>query len=108
MLPVQAVSVRALRAADEPLKVPRWVSVPGLRTMIVDFSTELVAEVGTTANAAGVTLFDGADAAVCQLFRFARAVNVYAVPTVRPVTVQDVVGLVTTHFFVASWVAVMV
>jgi len=54
------------------------------------------------------TLFDAADAAVCQLLRFARAVNVYAVPTVRPVTVQDVAGLVTTHCFEASWVAVMV
>lgn len=108
MLPVQAVSVRALRAADEPLKVPRWVSVPGPGTMIVDFSTELVAEVGTTVNSAGVTLFEGADAAVCQLFRFARAVNVYALPTVRPVTMQDVVGLVTTHCFEASWVAATV
>jgi hypothetical protein len=56
----------------------------------------------------GVTAADGADAAVCQLFRFARAVNVYAVATVRPETLQDVVGLVTTHCFDSSWVAVMV
>ena len=54
------------------------------------------------------TLFDATDVTVCQLLRFARAVNVYAVPTVRPVKLQDVAGLVTTHCFEASWVAVMV
>ena len=58
--------------------------------------------VGSGTAAAGVTLFDAADAAVCQLLRFARAVNVYAVATVRPVTLQDVVGLVTMHCFDAS------
>jgi len=56
----------------------------------------------------GVTAAEGADAAVCQPLRFARAVNVYAVPTVRLVTLQDVVGLVMTHCFDSSWVAVMV
>ena len=58
--------------------------------------------------AVGVTLFDATDAAVCQLLRLARTVNVYAVATVRPEMLQDVVGLVTMHCFEASWVAEMV
>jgi len=67
-----------------------------------DHLTEGFAGLGT-----GVTLFDAPDAAVCQLLRFARAVKVYAVPIVRPVTLQDALGLVTTHPFDASWVARM-
>ena len=64
-----------------------------------------VAGLGTTS---APTLFDAAEGAVCQVLRFARAENVYPVPTVRPVKMQDVAGLVTTHCFEASWVAVMV
>ena len=60
------------------------------------------------AAAVGVTLFDGADEAVCQLFRVAVAVKVYAAPIVRPVTLQDELKFVTTHCFDASWVALMV
>lgn len=47
--------------------------------------------------AAGVTEPDASDAALVPLALVAVTVKVYAVPLVKPLTVQDVAGAVATH-----------
>ena len=110
--PRGAVARRPLPGVDRlPVSSTLALASVELKTMLARMSVRPPGSVRLArfvTVAIAPTLFDAADAAVCQLLRFARAVNVYALPTVRPVTMQDVVGLVTTHCFEASWVAATV
>jgi hypothetical protein len=59
----------------------------------------MVGAPGTVAAAAGVTLFDAAEAALLPLAFVALTVNVYAVPLVSPVTLIAVHGAVHVPVF---------
>jgi hypothetical protein len=73
-----------------PVPVLPVAVVPLLVTIAGTFASEVVALIGLIAAAVGVTALDGREATLVPAEFVAFAVNVYAVPFVKPVTVEFV------------------
>ena len=73
--------------------------LPALTVTVADVApaTAAVGVGGVPGAAIGLTLFDAVEAAEVPEAFVAVAAKVYGVPFVRPVTVQDVAGLVTVQ-----------